>query len=89
MASIERTAYPRFRHDPNARELQNLFTPTDDEISFGRSLVRSGEHLFAAVVLLKCLQYMGYFPELSEVPASIRESYSCLPSSAAAGDARL
>jgi Domain of unknown function (DUF4158) len=71
MASIERTAYPRFRHDPNARELQNLFTPTDDEISFGRSLVRSGEHLFAAAVLLKCLQYLGYFPELPEVPASI------------------
>lgn len=71
MASIERTAYPHFRHEPTARELQDLFTSTDEEMSFGRSLVRSGEHLFAAVVLLKCLQYLGYFPELSEVPASI------------------
>jgi len=38
---------------------------------FGRALVRSGEHLFAAVVLLKCRQYLGYSAALSEIPASI------------------
>lgn len=60
MASIERTAYPRFRHEPNARKLQVLFTPTQDEIGFARSLVRdSNEHFFAAVLLLKCLQYLS------------------------------
>ena len=71
MASIERTAYPRFRHEPNVRELQDLFTPTQEEVRFGRTLVRSDEHFFAAVVLLKCLQYLGYFPELAEIPGSI------------------
>lgn len=72
MASIERTVYPRFRHEPNARELQDLFTPTQDEIGFARSLVRdSNEHFFAAVLLLKCLQYLGYFPELSAIPTAI------------------
>jgi hypothetical protein len=72
VASIERTAYPRFRHEPNARELQDLFTPTQDEIGFARSLVRdSNEHFFAAVLLLKCLQYLGYFPELSAIPTAI------------------
>ena len=71
MASIERTAYPRFRHEPTARELQDSFTPTDEEVTFGRSLVRGDEHFFAAIVLLKGVQYLGYFPELAEVPASI------------------
>jgi hypothetical protein len=71
MASIERTAYPRFRHEPNARELQDLFTPALAEIDFARSLAHSNEHFFAAVLLLKCVQYLGYFPELSEIPATV------------------
>jgi hypothetical protein len=71
VASIERTAYPRLRHEPTARELQDSFTPTDEEATFGRSLVRSDEHFFAAIVLLKGVQHLGYFPELPEVPASI------------------
>ncbi|HEY4050079.1 MAG TPA: DUF4158 domain-containing protein [Acidobacteriaceae bacterium] len=65
MVSIERTAYPRFRHEPNARELQDLFTPTQEEIDFARSLVRSrGEHFFASVLLLKGLQYLGYLESI-------------------------
>jgi hypothetical protein len=69
VASIERTVYPRFRHEPNARELQDLFTPAQDEVDFAKALVRnSDEHFFAAVLLLKCLQYLGYFAELSEMP---------------------
>jgi len=42
-----------------------------DEVDFVRSLIRGDEHFFAAVLLLKCLQYLGYFPELSEIPATI------------------
>jgi hypothetical protein len=65
VVSIERTAYPRFRHEPNARELQDLFTPTQEEIDFARSLVRSrGEHFFASVLLLKGLQYLGYLESI-------------------------
>lgn len=71
MASIERTAYPRFRHEPTARELQDSFTPTDEEAALGRSLVRSNEHLFGVILLLKGLQHLGYFPELTDVPASV------------------
>jgi len=33
VASIERTAYPRFRHEPNARELQDLFTPAHRRVT--------------------------------------------------------
>ena len=35
-----------------------------------RSLVRSNQHFFAAVLLLKCLQYLGYFPEFYEIPTT-------------------
>lgn len=73
MTSIERTAYPRFRHEPNARELQDLFTPSEDEIEFARSLVRDNNehHFFAAALLLKCLQYLGYYPDLAAIPRAI------------------
>jgi len=71
VASIERTAYPRFRHEPTARELQDSFTPTDEEAAFCRSLVRGNEHLFGVVLLLKGLQHLGYFPLLADVPASV------------------
>ena len=54
MSSIERTAYPRFRHDPNARELQDLFTPAQEEVGFVHSLIReTNQHVFAAMLLLK------------------------------------
>jgi hypothetical protein len=88
MAAIERTAYPRFRHEPNARELQDLFTPALAEIDFARSLVRSNQHFFAAVLLLKCLQYLGYFPEFYEIPTTVVKR-SHLLAAVGAGNARL
>ena len=60
MDSIGRTAYPRFRYEPNARELQDLFTPALAEIDFARSLAHSNEHFFGAVLLVKCVQYLGW-----------------------------
>ena len=71
MASIERTAYPRFRHTPHPRELAEYFTPTEDEIAFGQALVRRDTHFLAILLLLKCAQYLGYFPALAEVPPAI------------------
>jgi hypothetical protein len=41
------------------------------EIDFARSLVRSNQHFFAAVLRLKCLQYLGYFPEFYEIPTTV------------------
>ena len=52
-------------------ELQDLFTPARAEIDFARSLVRSNQHFFAAVLRLKCLQYLGYFPEFYEIPTTV------------------
>ena len=33
MASIERTAYPASRQEPNVRELQDSFTPSHEELN--------------------------------------------------------
>lgn len=53
MASIERTASPRFKRAVPVRELHEAFTPTADEVAWAREQTRTAEHLLALVVLLK------------------------------------
>lgn len=78
VASIERTAYPRFGRVISTGELSEAFTPTAGELSWARRRTQSDANLLALVVLLKCYQRLGYFPKLAEVPepvvAHVRES---------------
>ena len=53
MASIERTAYPRFRRLVTARELVTL-TPTEAETDWASERTRSDSHLLALALALKC-----------------------------------
>ena len=68
MASIERTAYPRFKRAVPVRGLHEAFTPAAGEIAWAREQTRTPEHLLALVVLLKSCHRLGYFPALAEVP---------------------
>ncbi len=71
MASIERTAYPRFKRSPLAKELEALYTPTDDELSFANALARKAQPRFGLLLLLKSFQRLGYFPSMEEIPPAI------------------
>jgi TnpA family transposase len=71
MASIERTAYPRFKRFMSVRELHVFYTPQPDEIVWAREVAGSGEHLLALVTQLKAFNRLGYFPVLDEVPAEV------------------
>jgi TnpA family transposase len=71
MASIERTAYPRFRRFMSARELHVFYTPAAEEITWARENVGSDEHLLALLVQWKTFSRLGYFPALDTVPAEI------------------
>lgn len=72
MASIERTAYPRFKRHISAVELAEVYTPTAKEIEFAYSRARGNESILSLVVLLKSFQRLGYFPtRLKDVPAPI------------------
>ena len=79
MASIERTAYPHFSRVFTAREIQDAYTPTPEEILLARLHVRSNASLLAFLVLLKCFQRLQYFPPLPDVPAPVVDHVrSCL-----------
>jgi TnpA family transposase len=73
VASIDRTAYPRFKRVVSARELAEAFTPTMDEIAWARGRTQTEQHLLALVVWLKAYQRLGYFPKLSDVPDVVIE----------------
>jgi hypothetical protein len=73
VASIDRTAYRRFRRVVPARELQEVYTPNLAEVQWARGVTRCDEHLLVLVVLLKCFERLGYFPRVEEIPAAIVE----------------
>jgi hypothetical protein len=56
LASIDRTAYPRFKRVVSGRELTEAFTPTPDEITWARGKTQNDQHLLALVVRLKSYQ---------------------------------
>ena len=72
MASIERTAYPRFRRLVTAREMASL-TPGLDELAWIRERTRSNSHMLALAVSLKCFQRLGYFPNMMDVPQAVTD----------------
>jgi hypothetical protein len=74
MASIGRTAYPRFRRLVTARELASL-TPSEDDVAWAREHTRSDEHLFSLVLALVCFGQLGRFPRAGEVPVAVVEHF--------------
>lgn len=73
MASIERTAYPRFKRTYSNKELQHIYTPSMEETQFLYTIARGPENLLAAAVLLKSFQRLGYFPKAHDIPKVIVE----------------
>ena len=74
MASIERTAYPRFKPSLTTNELHSLYEPTEEERDFIATYARGEAQQLTLLTLLKCQQHLGYLPALADVPDHIRTS---------------
>ena len=72
MASVERTAYPRFRPSLTRAEVEVLYGPTDDELAFVRSHTRSDRGRLTLLALLKGHQRLGRLPSARSVPPHVR-----------------
>jgi hypothetical protein len=79
MASIDRTAYPRFQSSLIANELQALYRPSDEELRFVAEHARGDAGQLTLLALLKCHQHLGYTPSLTDVPSQIRTYLSQAP----------
>lgn len=67
------TAYPRFKTRLTQAELEQFYTPTDEELAYCTNVTLSPTTRLGFVVLLKTFQRLGYFVRSSEVPEAIIE----------------
>jgi hypothetical protein len=74
VASIERTAYPRFKAALSAQELQTLYAPTEEEREFVATHTRTDTPPLTLLTLLTCPQSLGSLPAFETIPPSIRQS---------------
>lgn len=64
MASMARTAYPRFKNNISQKELKEKDTLLLYEISHTCSVVRGDSSAITSLVILKCFQNINYFPSI-------------------------
>lgn len=76
MASIERTAYPRFPRLLTLKDIQSSFTPREDEVEWTTKFARNADSRLALLVQLKCFQYLRHFPAIELIPEEIVEHVS-------------
>ncbi len=73
MTTLRETAYPYLVPEPTLRDLRDRFTPTDDELLWAKQRARTPLKRIGLVILMKCVQVLGYFPVLRDVPAPYRD----------------
>ncbi|WP_156226467.1 DUF4158 domain-containing protein, partial [Herbaspirillum chlorophenolicum] len=76
MASIERTAYPRFPRTLTLKDLHATFTPRPEEMEWAAGFARSAPRRLALLVNLKCFQFLRYFPAIDAIPQEVVEHIS-------------
>lgn len=76
MASIERTAYPRFPRLLKTLDLQRLFSPAPEELEWANGFARQAERRLALMVQLKCFQYLHFFCAIEQIPPEIVQHVS-------------
>jgi len=71
MASIDRTAYPRFQKQLSEKELSGCYELDNKELNFVRRNTRSDRGNLIMAIILKTRKQLGYFPALKEIPSQI------------------
>lgn len=71
MASIERTVYPRLKKSFTNSELEDYYTPIQEEIYFVKNHAKGDEPQLHLLILLKTFQKLGYFPAIEDVPTEV------------------
>ena len=88
MATVERTAYPRFPKVFSTKELQACYTPDAEELEWVTRSTRGQGPRLGLLVLLKVFQQLHYFPNLDSIPVVVIDhvrASACLAPDAAFG----
>ena len=78
MPSASDTAYPRLKANPSDKELTEIYTPTENELTFVRKRTNQPIQRVGLLLLLKTFQRLGYFVSFADIPdAIVRYIASC------------
>jgi len=79
LPSIIDSVYPHFKSSVSEKELAEVYTPTQEELSFVEDFMRKHKKSLCFFILLKTFQRLGYFVSVCSVPKSIIQYISnCL-----------
>jgi hypothetical protein len=76
MPWINETVYPMIKNNISLHELNEIYTPTNDEIAFINKSARGDNQKLCLLVMLKLFQRLGYFTQIKDVPNLIIEHIS-------------
>src|SRR2546430_16163796 len=76
MTAIHETAYPRIRSNLSDKDLDELYTPTPDDLAFIERSTQSSVAAFGGLVLLKTVQLLGYFPAFHGLPPRLFPAFA-------------
>nr|WP_014107030.1 tyrosine-type recombinase/integrase [Sulfobacillus thermotolerans]AEP14367.1 integrase family protein [Sulfobacillus thermotolerans] len=71
LPSVRETAYPRLNSSYSQKELNEIYTPTPEELIWAEQNTRGDVAHLGLLVLLKISQRLGYFVPLTEIPEAI------------------
>ncbi|MED0673703.1 Tn3 family transposase [Aneurinibacillus aneurinilyticus] len=71
MPSIQETAYPRLKSSPTPKDLDKLFSPAPEEITWAKTKARNSFSQLGLMIMLKTFQCLNYFVPISDVPQVI------------------
>jgi TnpA family transposase len=66
--NVAETAYPRLKSHFTAKELQEIYTPTKEDLKFALLHTRTADTRLNFLILFKTFQRLGYFIPLQSVP---------------------
>jgi len=71
LAGINETAYPRFKSIITENDLENVYTPTSQEILYANEVTRNQKNKVQFLIMLKSFQRLGYSINIVDVPKAI------------------
>lgn len=71
MVAIHETAYPRIKAKLSDDELDKIFTPSSDDITFAKANTRAPRTRLGFLILLKSFQRLGYFSQFEDLPQQV------------------
>lgn len=73
MPSISETAYPRYKSNFTQKELNDIYTPSQNEVDFAVRVTKGDMAKLCFIVMLKSYQRLGFFIPVKEIPTQIAQ----------------